>query len=231
MLGKIKTIITQKVIEKKMKMREFSNTEDLKLVSLNDNFNRILKLHPRVTSYVEFVTLFNYSFLSSGSIIEIGSHLSYSSIIMASAFRKNENRKLYAIDPFIREKGWGNGGSDDWIYKKHSQLQFATELVEKSGLKENVIFIKGYSNDVISKFDQINDVGMIFIDGDHSYDGCKSDLDSYSSILVKGGYLVMHDYNCPQHNGVKKAMDEFLLKNEDFEKLFLIDSILVVKKK
>ena len=231
MINKIKSKISKKVVQDKLKMREFSNSENLKLVCLNKNFNRILKLYPRVTSYTEFVTLFNYSFLSSGSIIEIGSYLSYSSVIMASAFQKNENRKLYAIDPFEREIGWSNGSSDDWIYKKYSQLQFATELVEKSGLKNNIVFVKGYSNDVISYFDQINDVGMIFIDGNHSYDGCKSDLNLYSPLLLSGGYLLMHDYNCPQHNGVMKATEEFLLENKNYEKLFLLDSLLVVKKK
>jgi len=34
---------------------------------------------------------------------------------------------------------------------------------------------------------------LLFIDGDHSFDGCKSDFETYKSIVVPGGIIGFHD--------------------------------------
>jgi len=36
-------------------------------------------------------------------------------------------------------------------------------------------------------------VTCLFIDGDHSFQGCKSDFDTYNSLVSKGGKIVFHD--------------------------------------
>lgn len=66
---------------------------------------------------------------------------------------------------------------------------------------------------------QIEDGSMdlIFVDGDHSYEGCKSDIILYTLKLRKGGWMLVHDYHSRggnHHPGVKKAVDE--LWGEDF---------------
>ena len=35
---------------------------------------------------------------------------------------------------------------------------------------------------------------MIFIDGDHSYEGCRADIIDYMAHLVNGGIMAIHDY-------------------------------------
>ena len=60
---------------------------------------------------------------------------------------------------------------------------------------------------------------MIFIDGDHSYEGCKADLENWWPKIKVGKILCGHDY-CYEHKnpnnfGVKKAVDEFIKKNKD----------------
>lgn len=230
-LKRIKTLFIHKIVEKKLKMRNFTNPVDPNMVYLNRNFNIILQLHPRVTSYSEFITLYNCTFFSFGNVIEIGSYLSYSSIIMASAFNKKKDRKLYAIDPFDREKGWENGSSDDWIYKECSQLEFARKVIGQCELNNSIELIRGYSNHVIGKFENVSNIGLIFIDGDHSYEGCESDLKLYAPKLSKEGYLLLHDYNSAGHPGVKKAVDNFLTKNVNYEIQFVVDSLLVLKKR
>ena len=60
--------------------------------------------------------------------------------------------------------------------------------------------------------DKIKDeIDMIFIDGDHSYSGVKTDVDLYFPKLKKGGIICMHDYGWAE--GVKKVVHEDLIPN------------------
>lgn len=198
--------------------------------SLNDNFNYILKLHPRVTSFQEHVSLFNLSAITDGDIIEVGCYLCYSSIMMATAFR-GSHRKVYAIDMFDRQQGWSNKGTDNWIYEKYSQREFAQKVIDECGLSDSIVLKQGRSEEFVEELSKLQNVGLIFIDGDHSYQGCKQDIEKYSPILQEGGLLVMHDYACAHVPGVKQAVDEFLNANSDtYTTLYLISLMLVIRK-
>lgn len=53
---------------------------------------------------------------------------------------------------------------------------------------------------------------FVFVDADHSYDGCKRDLDAWLPKVKPGGWIGGHDYDHPRekrgHWGVKPAVDE-----------------------
>lgn len=57
---------------------------------------------------------------------------------------------------------------------------------------------------------------FVFIDADHSYEGCKSDIESWTPKLKQGALLSGHDYKNTDYPcfGVEKAVDEFCLKND-----------------
>lgn len=52
---------------------------------------------------------------------------------------------------------------------------------------------------------------FVFIDADHSYEGCRADIEAWAQKLKSGGLLCGHDYN--NHDwpgfGVNRAVDEF----------------------
>jgi hypothetical protein len=57
---------------------------------------------------------------------------------------------------------------------------------------------------------------MIYIDGDHSYGGCKKDLEVAYKKIKRGGWIMGHDYEMNMAKartiynfGVKRAVDEF----------------------
>jgi hypothetical protein len=63
-----------------------------------------------------------------------------------------------------------------------------------------------------------NTYDIIYIDGDHSYDGVKNDLINAYSAIKNGGYIMGHDYQMNMMKaknfydfGVKKAVDEFCI--------------------
>lgn len=51
-------------------------------------------------------------------------------------------------------------------------------------------------------------IDLIFIDGDHSYDGVKRDLLAWWPKVRRGGWLGGHDYAHPDQGEVKRAVDE-----------------------
>jgi predicted O-methyltransferase YrrM len=48
---------------------------------------------------------------------------------------------------------------------------------------------------------------FVFIDADHSYEGCAADIAAYLPLLAPGGLLAGHDYK-PRWSGVIQAVDE-----------------------
>ena len=72
-------------------------------------------------------------------------------------------------------------------------------------------FLAGDSKNVgwlLSKIPAKLDV--LFIDGDHSYEGVKHDLDNYGFLVKSGGSIVCHDVLSGYDPGVRQAFDEFI---------------------
>jgi hypothetical protein len=55
---------------------------------------------------------------------------------------------------------------------------------------------------------------MVFVDGDHDYDGVCSDLHLLRSFLAAGTPVLCHDYTNPLYPGVTQAVDEWVRSGE-----------------
>ena len=80
---------------------------------------------------------------------------------------------------------------------------------------QNVTMYKGESYNVLNGFKD-DSLDMIYIDGDHSYEGVKKDLHAAYDKVKSGGWIMGHDYEMNMEKaqieytfGVKKAVDEF----------------------
>ena len=73
----------------------------------------------------------------------------------------------------------------------------------------NIIFIGGSSVSVIPTLEN-NYFDMIYIDGDHSYDTVKKDIEFSIPKLKKNGYLCGHDYDSNTKNDIYRAVNEIL---------------------
>jgi hypothetical protein len=104
---------------------------------------------------------------------------------------------------------------------------------------EEPTIIKGLSTtpEIIAEANQ-RQYDIVYIDGGHTYDVVKQDLQNYPPMVKQGGYLVIDDccnkYQIP--NGmfagietVSKAVDEWY-PNEEFKELFSVVHIRVFKK-
>jgi len=60
-----------------------------------------------------------------------------------------------------------------------------------------------------TKFKLDKKVDVIFIDGDHTYEGCKADIDNWYPQMAEGGVMLFHD--CDETSpGVVQAVKEFV---------------------
>tara|TARA_Y100000768_G_scaffold138732_1_gene103332 strand:- start:143 stop:769 length:627 start_codon:yes stop_codon:yes gene_type:complete len=90
-------------------------------------------------------------------------------------------------------------------------LEAVKDLLKK--FEKNVHLIKGNSNKVLKKID-MGKIDYVFLDGGHEYNTVKNDLDNCIEVIKKDGTVLCDDYNLGSAPGVKKAIDEFVKKND-----------------
>ena len=102
------------------------------------------------------------------------------------------------------------------FYYKYIKRQnpYSLEAVEEllSKFKNNVHLIKGNSNKVLKKID-MSKIDYVFIDGGHEYNTVLNDLNCCMDVIKNSGTILCDDYDLQQAPGVKKAIDEFVNKN------------------
>jgi predicted O-methyltransferase YrrM len=84
------------------------------------------------------------------------------------------------------------------------------ELMAQHGVGGNVELMVGDSQR--TDYPQVEEVDLLFVDGDHSYEGCLADLENWFPKVVPGGHVVLHDcyFGCP----VQDAAIDFVAENE-----------------
>ena len=112
-------------------------------------------------------------------------------------------KELYLIDT------WSGGEVlTDEVYTDEVAKQYYDEVTKKFAKNEKVKIIKSRSAEASKQFpDSFFD--WIYIDGDHSYQGVKADLEAYFDKVKSGGFITGDDYKERQRLGVIKAVDEF----------------------
>ena len=90
-------------------------------------------------------------------------------------------------------------------------LEAVNDLLKK--FEKNVHLIQGNSNKVLKKID-MSKIDYVFLDGGHEYNTVKNDLENCIEVIKKGGTVLCDDYNLGSAPGVKRAIDEFILKNQ-----------------
>ena len=59
-----------------------------------------------------------------------------------------------------------------------------------------IVFQQMRSGDAVLEWARREDtrIRLLFVDGDHSYQGCKSDIINFAPFVVPGGVVAVHDY-------------------------------------
>jgi predicted O-methyltransferase YrrM len=81
------------------------------------------------------------------------------------------------------------GGYPDWrvpLYKSFAILKQKIYLIRKDSHALSTL-------NIVEQMLGENNLGFLFIDGDHTYDGVKKDFEMYSKLVRKGGIIALHD--------------------------------------
>lgn len=149
-----------------------------------------------------------------GEVAELGV---YKGKFASEINRLFPNKKLYLFDTFegfnIKDVNIENSHG----YSKAKIGDFSDtnmELVKNQlPYKEQAIFIKGYFPESVKE--ELPSFCFVSLDTDlykPTYEGLKV----FYPKLVKGGMIIIHDYNSTQFPGVKEAVREFCIENNAF---------------
>lgn len=129
-------------------------------------------------------------------IAEIGSYVGASACCFGAAVKPVGTGKIVCIDTWNND-AMTEGKQDTW-------KEFQSNTRDYKGY---IVPIRGFSTDVINDVREVSpSLDILFIDGDHSYDGVKADWDAYKCFLNDGATVIFHDYGWAE--GVKKVVHE-----------------------
>ncbi len=133
-------------------------------------------------------------------MIEIGSYAGESTQIFCENFKF-----VVAIDPYIDNYDPTDIGCQNAVMEEI--LKHFQERIIKY---DNVALIRASSDDVIEWDLLVNkEVDFVYIDGLHTYEQVKKDIQNYLPLIKKGGFIGGHDYH-PTWQGVVDAVNELL---------------------
>ena len=124
----------------------------------------------------------------SPEILEIGTFRGWSAILMAKV---RTDAYIITVDPHV-------GIPEDELSSSSDEVN---SNLRKEGVETRVLHVKQYSQHysppLFAGFD------LIFIDGDHSFDGVKHDFEKFFPFVKGTGIILFHDY------GNEKGVTEF----------------------
>lgn len=146
--------------------------------------------------------------------LEIGVHNGAS---FCSAIYSNSNINCYGIDL------WEDVNVQAYKNIDNLTLERTLKNVENSNRYNNFFkLFKGntFKEESINFSKNIGKIDLLFLDGDHSYNGVKTDFSNYSPLVESGGYIIFDDYS-PGHDGIIRFCDS--ISKEEFRHMGAIN--------
>lgn len=140
----------------------------------------------------EFEALARHATACEGPWVEIGSYCGRSTAYLGTAAR-DAGVTVFAVDPHRGNPEMRPGQDchhpNVWA-REHGSLSVLVDTIRHNRLEGTVVPVVGPS----AAFAQTGvRPGFVFIDGDHSYQACRDDFDTWGWLLAPGGMLAMHD--------------------------------------
>ena len=140
--------------------------------------------------------LYEAAYFAKGAVLEVGRLTGKSTLLLALGARDaGHPHPIFSI-----ELG-------------HRHIAAAEEHLRLFGLLDRVTFVQGNSSVQIPRLSSSYDV--IFIDGDHSYDGVRRDVEALLGRLAEGAVVMFHDFYHPgnddpenENYGVRQAVHD-----------------------
>lgn len=119
---------------------------------------------------------------------------------------------MHLVDPYTStEYGdayWLTGSKDSRTNQATFDATYAATKQRLAPFADRACLHRMRS-EAFAPFVAIQSLDMVFIDGDHSYEGCRVDIETWWPKIRIGGWFGGHDYMHERFPGVTRAVDEF----------------------
>ena len=207
----------------------------------NNNFETIAALAEKVKGFLagdEGRALYEIALTAAnlGPCLEIGSFCGKSAVYIGAACRK-KGVTLFTIDHHrgSEEQQPGQLYFDPELYDEKNaeinSLPLLRNTLKAAGLEDTVIPMVTLSG--VAARNWATPLGLVFIDGGHSYETALTDYQNWGAHLVGGGFLAFHDiYLDPAKGGqAPRQVYQKALDSGDFEALPMVNTLGILKKR
>jgi len=188
---------------------------------LNEVVERALKLSHGIPGFLgdseaRFLALLAAAAPAEGSSVEIGSYKGKSTVLLASVAARYGLEPVVAIDPHT-----GPSITDPQVAGASSFDEFVAGI-RAAKLEKHVEIHRAFSRDVAKGWNR--PIRLLWIDGDHTYQGTSEDFTLFSPFLAKGAIVAMHDA-LHAYEGPIRVFVEQILRSDRFGPAGFVQSV------
>lgn len=130
---------------------------------------------------------------------------------LSARLLSREDLRLVMVDSWgdFDDSFHATGDFHATMTRQQHEAYFSKTKNEVAFAKDRGTILRMKSVDAAKRITEMLD--FVFIDADHSYEGCKADIEAWFPLVREGGLLCGHDYDNTDYPqwGVKRAVDEF----------------------
>jgi predicted O-methyltransferase YrrM len=154
---------------------------------------------------------------ADGAIVEIGSFKGKSTVLLASVAAHYGLGPVVAIDPHTAPSA-----TDPKLAPGSSTFEEFVAALREAKLEKHVEVHRAFSRDVATGWNR--PIRLLWIDGDHTYQGAREDFELFSPYLANGAIVAMHDA-LHAYEGPIRIFVEQILRSDQFGPAGFVQSV------
>lgn len=142
------------------------------------------------------------------TIVELGSYLGRSTVVLALGARGGGGARVYAVDRFSAEPGTEY---DHWQGRPIDRRAMLEANVDALGLADAVTAVRGETAEASLPGPAAGlPVGLLYVDAGHGYEEVAADVAAWLPRCGPGATVAFHDYTNRGVPGVRRRVDELV---------------------
>lgn len=144
---------------------------------------------------------------SLGDILEIGSFKGKSTTILAKSAALSGGGRIAAVDPLTLP-----ASTDPSLNEGESLPEVFRQTLTDNDVDNLVEFHQTRSEQLANTWSR--PLRLLWIDGDHTYQGAKADFENFSTHLGRGSVVAFHDVLHPAEGPIRVFCEQVLLSSD-----------------
>jgi predicted O-methyltransferase YrrM len=146
-------------------------------------------------------------------IVELGVFQGRTALIMAWGARQGHGAHVTAIDPWDLP-----GNVYDPPFTDADSRRWAEYRINELGYTDAITLVQEFSHHMAEAWSTTEkrnaaggkQIGLLYVDGDHTKEGARRDIEAWAPHLAPGAVIAVDDYGHPDWPGVGQAVDELV---------------------